>query len=81
MSDEEPTARVTLNKVFEEVRALTVTVNDLAGKLPAHTRATDQKLADHERRLRALETRMWAAVGAFGLIAAVSPYLSRLFIP
>lgn len=35
-------------------------------------------IADHERRIRALESRMWAAIGVFGLIAAASPYLSRL---
>jgi len=81
MSNEEPTARITLTTVFNQVQQLTNTVTTLTERLPAHTEATDQKLADHERRLRSLETRMWAAVGAFGLIAAVSPYLSRLFIP
>lgn len=35
-------------------------------------------LADHEHRIRALEKRMWAALGIAGLIAAASPYLSRL---
>ena len=81
MAEEEPTARITLTKVYEEVRELTRTVSSLTERLPAHTEATEQKLADHERRLRALETRMMAFVGAFGLIAAVSPYLSQLFIP
>jgi hypothetical protein len=81
MSNDEPTARITLTTVFNQVQELTNTVTTLTERLPAHTEATDQKLADHERRLRSLETRMWAFVGAFGLIAAVSPYLSRLFIP
>ncbi|MBX3094300.1 MAG: hypothetical protein KF680_07180 [Cryobacterium sp.] len=35
-------------------------------------------LVDHERRIRTLEQRMWAAIGIFGLLAALSPYLSRL---
>ena len=81
MADEEPTARVTLTTVFKQVQELTNTVTTLAERLPAHTEATDQKLSDHERRLRSIETRMWAFVGAFGLIAAVSPYLSKIFIP
>lgn len=81
MADEEPTARITLTTVYTEVRALADTVTKLAERLPAHMEATDTKLSDHERRLRTLETRMWAALGGFGLIAAVSPYLSRVFIP
>jgi len=81
VAEEEPAARITLTKVYEEVRELTKTVTMLAEKLPTHTEATDQKLTDHERRLRALETRMWAAVGGFGLLAAASPYLARLFMP
>jgi len=81
MSDDEPTARITLTTVFKQVQELTNTVTTLAERLPAHTEATDQKLADHERRLRSIETRMWGAVGGFGLLAAASPYLARLFIP
>lgn len=81
MAEEEPTARITLTTVYKELQDLTKTVGELVVKLPSHVTATDTKLADHERRLRTLETRMWAAVGAFGLIAAVSPYLSRIFIP
>lgn len=81
MADEEPTARITLTTVYKELQDLTKTVNQLVGNLPDHVKATEDKLADHERRVRSLETRMWLAVGAFGLIAAASPYLSRLFIP
>lgn len=81
MPDEEPTARITLSKVYDELREVTKTVATLAEKLPNHIDATDQKISDHERRLRALETRMWAAVGGFGLLAAASPYLARLFMP
>lgn len=88
MADEEPTARITLTTVYKELQDLTQTVNQLVVKLPNHVENTDTKilahdtkLGDHERRIRTLETRMWAAVGAFGLIAAASPYLSRIFIP
>lgn len=81
MSEEEPTARITLSKVYDELRALSNTVTALTERLPTHVEATETKLKDHERRIRTLETRMWLAVGAFGLIAAASPYLSRMFIP
>lgn len=80
MSEEEPTARITLTAVYTEMQKLVLTVSQLSERLPAHVDVTEKKLADHERRLRILETRMWLAVGAFGLIAAASPYLARLII-
>lgn len=81
MTTEEPTARITLTTVYKELTELSRTVTQLTERLPTHVEATESKLKDHERRIRTLEQRMWLAVGAFGLIAAVSPYLSRLFIP
>lgn len=35
-------------------------------------------LGDHERRIRALESRVWVAIGGFGLLAAAAPYLTKL---
>ena len=88
MADDEPTARITLTKVYEELRELTSTVGHLVVRLPAHTEATDEKLANHEKkisdqeiRIRTLETRMWQLVGAFGALAFAAPFLSRLVIP
>jgi hypothetical protein len=88
VSEEEPTARITLTKVYEELRELKDTVGTLVVLLPAHTQATDDKLAEHQKkladqeiRIRTLETRNWQMVGAFGSLAVIAPFLSRIFIP
>lgn len=88
MSDEEPTARITLTKVYEELRELTSTVSTLVVRLPAHTQATDEKLKAHETkiadqdvRIRSLEIQNWRLVGVFGTLAFAAPFLSRIFIP
>jgi flagellar motor component MotA len=39
---------------------------------------TESKIEDHEKRLRSLETRMGWAVGGFGLVAAVMPWIVNL---
>ena len=46
----------------------------LANVLPG----TEEKLDDHEKRIRALERRMWQAIGGFGLVAAVMPWIVSL---
>jgi len=81
MPDDEPTARITLTQVYKELQHIARKVDDLNTRLPTHIDATEKKLADHERRIRALETRTLTAVGAFGLLAAASPYISQLLIP
>lgn len=81
VAEEEPTARITLTTVYKEVQDLSKAVITLTERLPNHIEATELKLADHERRIRQVESRIWLAVGAFGLIAAASPYLSRIIIP
>lgn len=77
MTDEEPTAKVTLTAVYDKVQTLATAVAVLTEKLPSQS----SQLSDHEKRIRSLETRMWVAVGAFGLLSFASPYLSKIFIP
>lgn len=77
MTEDEPTAKITLTAVYDKVQTLATAVTVLAEKLPSQS----TQLADHEKRIRSLETRMWVAVGAFGLIATLSPYLSKLLVP
>lgn len=88
MSEDEPAAKITMTAIYTELRNVADTVNSLNARLPNHIEQTDKNItdvrkdvSDHERRIRAMETKLWAAVGGFGLIAAASPYLSRAFIP
>ena len=85
MPDDEPALKVTLKDVYTDMQEMKTLLQSVAAQLPSHIQQTEKDLvdirkdtSDHERRIRGLETRMWAAVGAFGLIAAASPYISKL---
>ena len=87
MPEDEPAAKITMTAIYNELRHVAQTVNSLNERLPNHISETEKDvaevradLADHERRLRTIESRMWLVVGGFGLLAAVSPYLSNLLI-
>jgi hypothetical protein len=66
--------QITLQDVYREQQAMKKLLEQLANGMPN----TDQKLVDHETRIRKLETRVGWAVGSFGLLAALSPFLTRL---
>ena len=75
MTDETlPGFRVTLKDVYSDVQEVKSAVNELRSALPNQS----AQIVDHEKRLRNLETRVWAAIGGFGLLAAIAPYLTRL---
>ena len=88
MPEDEPAAKITMTAIYNELRLVAQTVNSLNERLPSHIAQTEKDaaevrsdVADHERRLRTIESRMWLVVGGFGLLAAVSPYLAKLLIP
>ena len=88
MPEDEPAAKITMTAIYNELRRVAETVNSLNERLPTHIQQTEKDMAevrsdvaDHERRLRVIESRMWLVVGGFGLLAAVSPYLAKLLIP
>jgi hypothetical protein len=66
--------RITLRDVYREQQEMKSLLEKLANSLPG----TEEKLNDHEIRLRKLEMRVGWAVGGFGLIAAIVPFLVRL---
>jgi hypothetical protein len=73
--DATSTVRITLRDVYDGQREMQSVLATLAERLPAHVEKTDKAIerventqADHEKRLRAIETRMWIAVGALTLI-------------
>ena len=66
--------RITLRDVYREQQEMKSLLEKLANNLPG----TEEKLTDHEIRLRKLEMRVGWAVGGFGLLAALAPFLTKL---
>ena len=66
--------RITLRDVYREQQEMKSLLEKLANSLPSQ----DGKLTDPEIRLRKLEMRVGWAVGSFGLLAVLAPFLTRL---
>ncbi len=67
------TVRVSMRDIYIEVQRQGKLLEQIANSLPD----SDDKIADHEIRLRKLEMRMWQAIGGFGFLAAiVSPLIA-----
>ena len=74
MADDTDTVRITMRDIYREQQEMKSLLEKLANSLPS----TEEKLDDHEHRLRKLEMRVGWAVGGFGLVAAVMPFVVRL---
>lgn len=75
MSDEHETntVRVSMRDIYAEVQRQGRLLEKIANSLPD----SEEKIEDHEIRLRRLEQRMWQAIGGFGFLAAiVSPLIA-----
>ena len=59
--------RVSMRDIYNEVQRQGRLLEKIANALPD----SEDKIEDHEIRIRKLEMRMWQAIGGFGLIAAV----------
>jgi len=66
--------KVSMRDIYIEVQRQGRLLEKIANSLPD----SESKIDDHEDRIRKLEMRMGWAVGGFGLIAAIIPFLSRL---
>jgi hypothetical protein len=66
--------RITLRDVYREQQEMKSLLEKLANNLPG----TEEKLTDHEIRIRKLEMRVGWAVGSFGLLAALAPFLAKI---
>ena len=66
--------RVSMREIYAEVQKQGRLLEKIANSLPD----SEDKIDDHEVRLRKLETRMGWAVGGFGLVAAVMPWIVGL---
>ena len=65
--------RVSMRDIYAEVQRQGSLLDKIANALPD----SEDKIEDHELRIRKLEMRMWQAIGAFGFLAAViSPLIA-----
>jgi hypothetical protein len=64
-----------MRDIYLEVQRQGRLLEKIANSLPD----SEQKIDDHEIRIRKLEQRMWQAIGVFGFLAAViSPLVAIL---
>ncbi len=66
--------KVSMRDIYLEVQRQGRLLEKIANSLPD----AETKLDDHETRLRKLEMRVGWAVGGFGLLAALAPFLTKL---
>lgn len=59
--------RVSMRDIYQEVQRQGRLLEKIANALPD----SEQKIDDHELRIRRLEQRMWQAIGVFGFLAAI----------
>ena len=65
--------RVSMRDIYAEVQRQGKLLEKIANSLPD----SEDKIEDHELRIRKLEMRMWQAIGGFGFLAAiVSPLIA-----
>jgi uncharacterized protein YeeX (DUF496 family) len=78
MSDEHletATVKVSMRDIYLEVQRQGRLLEKIANALPD----SEDKIEDHEVRIRKLEQRMWQAIGVFGFLAAIiSPMVAIL---
>jgi len=65
--NETNTVRVSMRDIYAEVQRQGRLLEKIANALPD----SEDKIEDHEIRIRKLEQRMWQAIGGFGILAAV----------
>ena len=63
--------KVSMREIYAEVQKQGKFLEKIANSLPD----SEDKIDDHESRIRKLEMRMGWAVGGFGLVAAVMPWI------
>lgn len=83
---EETTARITLKELYVQVQKIQSMIERLEGQLPGIAEKLDDlerdvnnRLNDHEARLRKVEMRMWQAIGVLSFAFAIVPTLIGLF--
>jgi uncharacterized protein YeeX (DUF496 family) len=71
--NETVSVKVSMRDIYSEVQRQGRLLEKIANSLPD----SEEKIEDHEVRIRRLEQRMWQAIGGFGFLAAiVSPLIA-----
>lgn len=70
-SNESVAVRVSMKDIYVEVQRQARLLEKIANSLPD----SEKTIEDHEARIRKIEMRMGWAVGGFGLVAAVMPWV------
>lgn len=73
--DQTASVKVSMRDIYLEVQRQGRLLEKIANALPD----SENKIEDHEIRIRRLEQRMWQAIGVFGFLAAIiSPLVAIL---
>jgi len=85
VTEDEKGVRVTLADVHRDLQEMKQILTRLSLLMPAAEERsqkfedqTRRDLDDHEQRIRAVESRIWQAVGGFGLLAVAAPIVTKL---
>ena len=83
---DESTARITLKELYIQVQKIQSMLERLENQLPGIAEKLDDlekdvnnRLNDHEERLRKVGMRMWQAIGVLSFAFAIVPTLIGLF--
>lgn len=73
--DQTASVKVSMRDIYLEVQRQGKLLERVVNALPD----SENKIEDHELRIRRLEQRMWQAIGVFGFLAAIiSPVVAIL---
>ena len=73
--DQTASVKVSMRDIYLEVQRQGKLLERVVNALPD----SENKIEDHEVRIRRLEQRMWQAIGVFGFLAAIiSPVVAVL---
>ena len=73
--DQTASVKVSMRDIYLEVQRQGKLLERVVNALPD----SENKIEDHELRIRRLEQRMWQAIGVFGFLAAIiSPVVAVL---
>lgn len=85
MTEDGDGIRVTLKDVHRDLQEMKQILMGLSLSMPAtedrirkFEEQTEKDFNDHEIRIRSVESRIWQAVGGFGLLAVAAPIISKL---
>jgi hypothetical protein len=85
VTEEDGGIRVTLKDVHRDLQEMKQILMGLSLSMPAtedriqkFENNTEKRIGDHEERIRVVESRIWQAVGGFGLLAVLAPIVSKL---